>query len=227
MENLPNYVSLLFIAVTIITVAAFFFATRKNLIATGLLLVIGGAQALLSSKGFYLETEGMPPRFPLLILPAILLMLFAFLTPMGRRFMDQIDWEAYTWLHTIRIVVEIVLLFLFLNQLLPESMTFEGRNYDILSGISAPFIAYFGIRRKKMGTRGLLIWNIICLGLVLQVVVTGILSAPSPIQQLSFDQPNFAILNFPFVWLPSIVVPVVIFGHIAAIRHYRRILRGR
>jgi cytochrome c biogenesis factor len=97
-------------------------------------------------------------------------------------------------------------------------MTFEGRNFDILSGISAPFIAYFGFNKRTLSRKTLLVWNVVCLALVLQVVVTGILSAPSAIQQFSFDQPNYAILIFPFVWLPGIVVPIVIFGHLTSIK---------
>ena len=42
-------------------------------------------------------------------------------------------------------------------------------------------------------------------------------SFPSPLQSMAFDQPNRAIMYFPFVWLPSIVVPIVLFSHIASL----------
>jgi len=35
---------------------------------------------------------------------------------------------------------------------------------------------------------------------------------------LAFDQPNIAVLYFPFSWLPTYVVPVVLFCHLAALR---------
>jgi hypothetical protein len=38
-----------------------------------------------------------------------------------------------------------------------------------------------------------------------------------PAQQLNFDQPNRAVLYFPYVWLPAIVVPIVLFSHLAAL----------
>ena len=101
---------------------------------------------------------------------------------------------------------------------MPESMTFEGRNFDILSGLSAPFIAWLVFRKGIGGRKVLIAWNLICLLLVLQVVATGLLSVPSVFQQLSFDQPNVAVLHFPFVWLPGIIVPAVIFGHLLALR---------
>ncbi|MNY38553.1 hypothetical protein D3C86_1731870 [compost metagenome] len=123
-----------------------------------------------------------------------------------------------TYVHLIRIPVELVLYGLFLNGAIPELMTFEGRNFDILAGITAPLVGFFGISQSKMGKTSLLLWNFACLGLLLNIVVTAILSAPSPFQQLSFEQPNIAILYFPFSWLPVFVVPLVLFAHLAAIR---------
>jgi len=37
-----------------------------------------------------------------------------------------------------------------------------------------------------------------------------------PIQQFAFEQPNRAVLYFPFIWLPSVVIPIFIFSHLAA-----------
>jgi hypothetical protein len=43
-------------------------------------------------------------------------------------------------------------------------------------------------------------------------------STPSPLQKIAFDQPNIAILNFPFSWLPTFIVPIVLLGHLVSIR---------
>ncbi len=218
MENLPNYIGLTFIAITTITVALFYKATNKNKVAITYVVALAASIGFLSSKGFFLDNFSLPPRFILLIAPTIIVIFITFLTKKGRAFIDSIDLEMYGYLHTIRVAVEIVLLWLSMHLFIPESMTFEGRNFDILSGLSAPLIAFYGFRKNKLSNRSLLVWNIVCLLLVLQVVITGILSVPSSFQQLSFDQPNLAVLYFPFVWLPSIVVPIVIFGHLVGIR---------
>jgi hypothetical protein len=52
----------------------------------------------------------------------------------------------------------------------------------------------------------------------LNIVVNAALSAPVPFQQFAFDQPNIAVLYFPFVWLPGFIVPLVLFAHLAAIQ---------
>lgn len=218
MEDLPLYISLTFIALTAGCVAMFYFASRKH---TPLLLVVialAAIQAALASTGFFTDTQSFPPRLLYIIAPGVLLMILAFSTEKGKRIIDRFDLKTYTWLHSVRIIVEIVLLWLFIHELLPQSMTFEGRNFDILSGLTAPLIVWLGFKKNKINKPLVLIWNVICLILVLQVVMTGVFSAPSPFQKLAFDQPNVAVLYFPFIWLPGIVVPIVIFGHLVAIR---------
>jgi len=103
-------------------------------------------------------------------------------------------------------------------------MTFEGNNLDILSGISAPVIYYLVFVRKKYARRTLLVWNILCLLLLLNIVITAILAVPYPFQQLAFDQPNQAVLYLPYIWLPAFIVPVVFFSHLVLMR---QIMRGR
>jgi hypothetical protein len=137
----------------------------------------------------------------------------------GRQYIDNLDIKYLTILHVIRIPVELVLFWLFINKAVPRLMTFEGRNFDILAGLTAPFIFYFGIIKKQIGKRVILIWNFVCLGLLINIIVNAFFSAPFPFQLFAFDQPNIAVLYFPFVWLPSCVVPLVLFSHLATIRH--------
>jgi hypothetical protein len=97
-------------------------------------------------------------------------------------------------------------------------MTFEGRNFDILSGLSAPVVYYFAFIRKQMNGKLLLIWNFICLSLLINIVFNAILSAPFTFQKFAFDQPNIAILYFPYIFLPGCIVPLVLLSHLASIR---------
>src|SRR5205814_3813902 len=91
-----------------------------------------------------------------------------------------------------------------------------------LSGITAPFVYYFAFVAKRMEWRFLMGWNILCLALLLNVVITALLSAKTPFQQLAFNQPNIAVTYFPYVLLPAVVVPIVLFSHLAGIRQILR-----
>ena len=48
--------------------------------------------------------------------------------------------------------------------MIPQLMTFEGRNFDILSGITAPIIYWLAFRSGKTNRPLLIIWNILALG---------------------------------------------------------------
>ncbi|MEM9987092.1 MAG: hypothetical protein AAF804_18515, partial [Bacteroidota bacterium] len=47
----------------------------------------------------------------------------------------------------------------------------------------------------------------------------AILSAPLPFQQLAFEQPNVAVLRFPYVLLPGVVVPLVLLSHLLSLKY--------
>lgn len=228
-ENLPLYVSLTFGLTTITTLLLFIWTirnsnselTRKKAIPIFIGLTIWlTIQAALTLKNIYnSDTNTFPPKIILTgILPTILTIMLLFATSKGRLFIDSLPLENMTYLNIVRIPVEIILFWLFLNKAIPELMTFQGRNFDILAGISAPIIAYFGLARAKLNRQIILLWNFICLGLLMSIVVNALFSAPSPIQKHAFDQPNIAILNFPFSWLPTFIVPIVLFGHLTSIR---------
>jgi hypothetical protein len=215
---MPLYVSLTLVLVTVLTGWFFYKASRYSKTVLMILLAWLFIQAVVALTGFYQDTSVLPPRFLLAIGPPVVLIVLLCLTRRGRRFIDSLNLETLTLLHIIRIPVEIVLFWVFLHKGIPEVMTFEGRNLDIISGITAPVIYYLGFVRGKLWPRTILAWNLICLALLINIVTTAILSTPYPFQKFGFDQPNVAIFYFPFVWLPAMIVPVVLFSHVAAIR---------
>jgi hypothetical protein len=173
-------------------------------------------QTVLTLNDFYSKTT--QPRFLLLVAPAAIAIIALFSTSKGRSFLDQMNLPDLTILHTIRIPVELVLYYLFVVKAIPEIMTFEGRNLDIIAGITAPIVYYFGFKSNKIPAWGLIFWNILCIGLLINIIVIAILSTKTPFQQFGFDQPNIAVTYFPFSWLPSVVVPLVLLSHLVSIR---------
>lgn len=217
MNNYPVFIGIVFVLTTLLTIFVFFKAARYSrffLVIIFLWLMLQGAVSL---AGFYTVTNTLPPRFLLLIFPALVVIALLFVMKSGRRFLDTLDLRMLTLLHIVRLPVELVLFGLFKEKLVPVLMTFEGWNFDILSGITAPIIFFIAFRHR-VHWELLLIWNFICLLLLVNIVTIAVLSAPFPFQQLAFDQPNIAVLYFPFVWLPCCVVPLVLLSHLAAIR---------
>lgn len=228
-DNIPPFISTTFVLTTLVTLAFFYWtihsspieATRKkaNIILLGMIVWLL-IQAVLTFSNFYNSNVNLfPPKIALFgVLPLIITIVLLFATANGRKFIDSLPLMHTIYLNVVRIPVEIVLFWLFLNKSVPEIMTFTGRNFDILAGITAPFIAYFGLKKGMLSKRFIFFWNFISLGLLLNIVVIAVYSAPSPMQKFGFDQPNIAVLNFPFSWLPSFIVPIVLFGHLVSIR---------
>jgi hypothetical protein len=218
MENLPLYSIIVFILTTGITFFLFYRAGNYSFAVFLIISIWLVIQGILSITGFYLVTDTNPPRGILFILPPLSFIIILFVTPSGRRFIDQMDPGTLTLLHIIRIPVEFVLYWLYLDKQVPKLMTFAGGNYDIISGITAPVVFYFGFVNKLIGRNIILFWNILCLGLLFMIARHAIFSVPSSFQKFGFDQPNIAILHFPYAWLPSCIVPMVLFSHLAMIR---------
>jgi predicted aspartyl protease len=217
-QGLASYINIVFIVTTLLTFYLGARATRNSMKAMLLFTVLLLLQAMLAFTGFYTATGTMPPRFPLMVMPSLLVILIVFVTQNGWRFLDTLSLKQLTWIHTVRIPVEIVLWWLYAQKQIPAVMTFEGLNFDIISGITAPLLLIFAFSNGNVHKKLLLTWNITCLLLLLNIVIISVLSSPVPFQQLSFDQPNTAMQYFPFVWLPAFIVPVVLFAHLASIR---------
>ena len=218
METLPIYISILFGIITAIAIWLFYKVTNHSKLSVAVIFIWLILQGIVASSGFYTITNTIPPRFTFLILPPVLFITILFTTKNGKNFIDNLNLAYLVLFHTIRIGVEVVLLLLCIQKAIPSIMIFEGRNFDIVSGLTAPIIYYFGFIKKKLGRSILLVWNFICLVLLANIVITAVLSAPFSFQQFGFEQPNIALLYFPFIFLPCFIVPAVLFCHLASIR---------
>ncbi len=218
MNTISIFISVLFVCSVLYTFYLFYKASNYHKPTLYIMLCWILLQVGVSLTGFYTNTEVMPPRFLLLVLPALIIILALSVLPRFKNYIHNFNTETLTLLHVVRIPVEIVLYGLYLHKVVPEIMTFEGRNFDILSGFTALLIFYFAYRKKGLSNKIIVWWNVLGLVLLFNIVVTAVLSAPFPFQQLAFDQPNIAVLYFPYILLPGFIVPLVLFSHIISLK---------
>jgi hypothetical protein len=212
------YIDLVFVGTAFLTLWLLYKATgfsKSVMVVTLAWLVV---QAVVGLSGFYIVSAGEPPRFALLVLPPVVLIVVLFFVKRGKRFYDRLDVRTLTLLHVVRLPVELILFWLYVHKAVPRAMTFEGRNFDILSGLTAPLVWYFGFVKPRLGNRVLIGWNIVCLFLLANIAVTAVLSGSPFWERFGFEQRNIALFYFPFVWLPCCIVPVVLLAHLAVIR---------
>ncbi len=221
-ENLPDYVSWIFAVTTVLTVIFYLFGIwevgrdKIFLVLTAIVLVVLLViHAVLASNNFYLANT-IPPRFPLAPFPTIVILLILFFA-FARKGISVKSLQILTLLSVVRVPVEIVLLWLYQHGQVPQLMTFEGRNFDILSGLTAPLVAWLAFRNGRINRLLLIVWNLLAFGLLLNIMANAILSLEIPFQQFAFEQPNRGVLYFPFIWLPAIIVPVVFVSHVISL----------
>lgn len=215
-NTLPFYVYLTFAIAVVYVLVFFFLADNKKKAVVGFFIIWGIIQSLIAFSGFYEDTMTMPPRLFILMLPMVIIVLAAIFSKRFQDWMASLDLKYLTWLHVVRIPVEMTLFWLFCSKFVPEIMTFEGRNFDILAGLTAPLAVWYGFKNGVLNKPFLWFWNIFSILLLTNILVTAVLSIPTVFQQLGFEQPNVAVYKFPFILLPGVIVPMVLIANIAA-----------
>ncbi|MFY8022209.1 MAG: hypothetical protein ACOVP1_13470 [Bacteroidia bacterium] len=218
METFIYFTTPLFYVCIVYSLWVVYISFQKIKWAFPIVLIWTSLQLLVSSTGFYEETRAIPPRFILLIGPNIIAIMFLFFNKKGKEILNQIDVDQLFWIHPVRIVVEFCLWGLYLQHLIPQLMTFEGTNLDILIGISSLIVIYLLKINKILSAKTLKIWNYIGLIFLANIVLTALLAAPTAFQQIAFEQANTGVFISPFTLLPGFIVPLVLLSHLLAIK---------
>lgn len=213
-DSIPIWVDILFILSFLFTVVVFYLVNGKPKLLTGLIIVWAIIHSFLAFDFFYIDTTTIPPRFALVLIPATIFIIYGLLPKQIKWLKQHRNKKLSPLIHLVRLPVEIVLHQLFVFTMIPQLMTYEGRNFDIIMGVTAPIILFL-LLKNKLSKRVLIGWNIMGLALVLFILFNGILSVETPFQQFGFDQPNRALLYFPYILLPAVIVPVVVWTHIS------------
>lgn len=153
---------------------------------------------------------------PILLVPLIIIIVFTFSKTLAE-VLRNIEPCKIIRLQVFRVFVEILLWMFFIQNILPVQMTFEGRNFDILAGLTAPVIGYLAYR-NKLSTTVLIIWNLVCFGLLINIVAIAILSMPTPFRYFMNEPSNTIVTVFPIIWLPAFLVPLAYMLHFISLR---------
>lgn len=217
LTEIPFIVNMLFVALTFLTIYWFWYACNFNPKVLYVILALFVFQSIMALSGFLLKTDLVPPPIMLSVMPTFVIIILMFGSKKGRAIHDSINLERLHYLHTIRIPVEFFLVYLFHQGFATDLQTFEGANFDIFSGISAPLIAYFGFTKAKLPKSILILWNIVCTLLLLTIIVISVLSFPTAFQQLSIGAPSLGMLYFPYNLLATLIAPIALYSHFIAL----------
>ncbi len=153
---------------------------------------------------------------PVIIIPLITILVITFSKTLAE-ILIHIPQQHLISLQSFRIFVEILLWALFITNIAPIQMTFEGRNFDILSGITALVVAYM-VAKNSIPKTVILIWNIACFGLLINIVGVALLSMPTPFRLFMNEPVNTIVTQFPVSLLPGLLVPLAYGLHFFSLR---------
>jgi hypothetical protein len=189
-------------------------------LAAGALAVVTGTSIGLASVGVLRDFSTFPPPIMRLVAAVTVLSVVLATGPLGARLARGLPLAGLVAFQGFRVLVELVLFALHREGALPVQMTFEGLNFDVVSGLSALGLGAI-LWRGRFPRRGVLAWNVIGLALLVNIVVIAVLSMPTRLRVFAAEPPNVLVAEPPFVLLPTVLVQAALFAHILVFRRLR------
>ncbi len=172
----------------------------------------------LAARGVLARFTDVPPRFLLAVLAAVACAFILGVSPFGRRMALALPFGALIGAQAFRLPLELVMHRAAAEGVMPVQMTYTGRNFDIATGVLALLLAAW----SAAGTPprwALWLWNVLGAALLVNVVAVAIASLPTlHAFGTEPERLNTWVAFPPFVWLPTILVPAALLGHVLVTR---------
>jgi hypothetical protein len=183
--------------------------TRARLIALTLIYVILVGVAVTTGVLPALPLSGLPFFFGIVLVVSLL----AGLSPLGGRMAATIPIAALVGFQGFRLPLELVLHSWAAQGTIPDTMTWTGQNWDIVSGVTALAAAPFAGRSRAVAWLA----NIIGGVLLVNVMRVALMSSPVPFGW-GVDPPLVLALYLPYAWIGPVCVGGAFVGHLVLTR---------
>lgn len=174
-----------------------------------------GVPMILAVRGVLFDFSSSPPNLLRLVVPMMVAVVILCASPWGRYAAAKLPTTLLVGTQTFRLPLEIVLYGLAARGLLGREMTLSGYNFDIIVGALA-LPLWWALRTQRAPLWSVWVWNALGLGLLLIGVTLAILGFPMPFGW--FEPPNVIVAFFPWVWLPTFLVPLALGSHLLLFR---------
>jgi hypothetical protein len=130
-----------------------------------------------------------------------------------RHFLAVTPPERLIYLQSFRILMEIILWALAVQGRAPKLMTFEGRNIDILVGLTAIPVGWMVVERRAWPAWVAAAWNVAGILILANVVIHAQLALPTPFRAFVTEPSTAFLATFPYIWLVGFLVPFAFWVH--------------
>jgi len=195
-------------------------ARRHSGLVAALVAVAWLAFTGLAARAGVLRFSERPPGLMLLLPTMVIGVVLLSRSSLGARLAAGLPLALLVGWQAFRFPLELMMHRAYVEGLMPVQMSFEGLNFDILTGISAIVLAVL-IATGRASAPMVRAWNTVGLLLLANVVTIAILSLPLPIRAFHNPPANTWVAEFPFVWLPTVMVATALLGHLLIYRRLR------
>ncbi|HYX38049.1 MAG TPA: hypothetical protein VE954_33525 [Oligoflexus sp.] len=166
----------------------------------------------LGLSGILADVSRMPPPFLFFVLALLVVSVGIAMSAWGGRVISAVPLRVLIGLQGFRILPEILLDLAWREGLAPVQMTWHGRNFDIVSALSA--LLLFALWPRLTNPK---VWawlqSILAFGLLVNIVSVAVLSAPLPFRVFMNEPANRFVAFFPYIWLPGVHVLTALILH--------------
>lgn len=163
-----------------------------------------------------------PPTMLVVIVASIVMAIALGLSPVGKRIAVGVPLAALVGYQGFRVGVELLMHRAYTEGLMPVQMSYSGRNFDIVTGVTAVALGIW-LATGQRAPRLVAAWNTLGVLLLVNILAVALLSAPTPLRVFMNEPANVWIARAPWVWLPTVMVFAAILGHVVV---YRRLSRA-
>lgn len=206
-------------ALILVTICFKYLPTGSALRCAGVLLVWLSWVGILGLSGRLADLTLRPPAIAYIIGPLVVFMVLVLTTHWGGTFAMSFPIRLLLGAQVFRVAVEILLHLLWQDGQIPRMLTWDGANFDVVIGLTAPFVAWV-VARGRAGRLLAQAWTVAGVVMLANVVVRSVLTAPGPLQLLVTEVPNQLPGQFPYVYLVGFLAPLALLLHLMAIRSW-------
>jgi hypothetical protein len=175
-----------------------------------------GVTWLAADAGLLRRWDLVPPPLIFLIVGIAGLAVTIAFSGYGNRLITGLPIALLIALQGFRLPLEMAMHEMYERGVMPVQMSYSGRNFDILTGISAFVVAWL-VASGRGGRRLIVAWNTLGFALLLNIVTIALLSTPL-FRYFGDDRLNVWVTYPPFVWLPAVMVLAALAGHLLIFR---------
>ncbi|MCG5051744.1 MAG: hypothetical protein KA712_02180 [Myxococcales bacterium] len=174
---------------------------------------------MLAATGLLARFDLRPPPMMLMGAAVMAAALALGLSRIGGQLAAATPVSALIGLQAFRLPLELAMHQAAVEGVMPPQMSYAGFNFDIVTGASAALLAWASWRGLTLPRAALWAWNVAGSLLLVNVLVIAVVS--TPVIAAFGTEPsrlNVWVTQFPYVYLPTILVVVAAAGHVVVFR---------